>query len=602
MGRLGRAACLTRSRRPFDGSATIDANRGAPGAGRSPLMHPLSLVVLAGLLLLTAPVHGQAVNSLDRPRDPVVLRGSRLPEFQGHAPGEIVAFRYSGDWVQIPVQVDERLVLDFAEVYGRGGSTGLETRAYADPDTYVGEDPDPAFDDDDELVFMAADAGDEALFAEAVHPDGVEWGSGLELRIVDPATGDEGFVYLFTAAGLDPAAGADYVSYDFHLLSGSYLDTYNTRWGPNPEDSVVETGAYSQHFSDRWVKDELRITAGAATGVDILDRHKFLFAPGDCTRSEDTFTAAEGAFFANVDGPVRAIRSYLGANSGYLSQRNHFFYAEREDMVTFLRVHSIPGVMDLHDYSPAAIGMTYQRNPYGWPAVIDGAPDAFTAHPVEWELVTGEPGSFMTAVRLNTDIQSLDNTFFYSDDVDSQYVQCTGDGSELATSGLWAIGPLPNTDPLTGANKHFTILRSHAFAGPGATVADARLHYRHSLEQPLEVETDAFPVVDTILLAGPASAPSGTPLDFQISGAPPDSPLWLYVGREALGAVINGQLFDLGPGYKAVVTGMTGPGGGAAWTGGPVPSRFAGVTFFLEARADSGGETFDSNLHALEIQ
>ena len=59
---------------------------------------------------------------------------------------------------------------------------------------------------------------------------------------------------------------------------------------------------------------------------------------------------------------MRAIRSYIGANSGPLTQRDHIFYARREDIRTFLRVHAIPGVLDFFDYSSAAIGMTYRNN------------------------------------------------------------------------------------------------------------------------------------------------------------------------------------------------------------------------------------------------
>ena len=114
-------------------------------------------------------------------------------------------------------------------------------------------------------------------------------------------------------------------------------------------------------------------------GPDILDRNKALFAPGVCGRSEDTFDDAEGAFLANINGPVRAIRSYIGANSGPYTERTHIFYAQREDIVTDLRVHPIPGVMSFFDYSNAAIGMQYtnDRNLAGVP--IDGVPDTVAA-------------------------------------------------------------------------------------------------------------------------------------------------------------------------------------------------------------------------------
>jgi hypothetical protein len=82
------------------------------------------------------------------------------------------------------------------------------------------------------------------------------------------------------------------------------------------------------------------VRSGGATGADILDRHKNLFAPGNCVRSEDTFSAAEGAFIVNKSGPVRALRAYIGANSGPYTGRLHVFYARRELITTYLRVHA----------------------------------------------------------------------------------------------------------------------------------------------------------------------------------------------------------------------------------------------------------------------
>ncbi len=87
---------------------------------------------------------------------------------------------------------------------------------------------------------------------------------------------------------------------------------------------------------------------GNSSGVDIPDRHKELFKPGVPTRTEDTFCEgaatgfpAEGCFTANISGPVRAIRSYMGANSGFITQREHIFYEDREDINTYLKFLNI---------------------------------------------------------------------------------------------------------------------------------------------------------------------------------------------------------------------------------------------------------------------
>ncbi len=127
------------------------------------------------------------------------------------------------------------------------------------------------------------------------------------------------------------------MSYRFGLASRPYkTDVSPRRRSQPPRDSTITTSTYSQHFSDRWVDDPLRITTQGASGVDILDRHKDLFAPGTCERSEDTFSAGEGAFIVNKSGPVRALRTYVGANSGPFTERLHVFYQRREDITTYL--------------------------------------------------------------------------------------------------------------------------------------------------------------------------------------------------------------------------------------------------------------------------
>ena len=49
---------------------------------------------------------------------PVVLTGSQVPRLVGADPGAVVAFRWLNDaWEQVPVQVDERAVVDLGRVY-----------------------------------------------------------------------------------------------------------------------------------------------------------------------------------------------------------------------------------------------------------------------------------------------------------------------------------------------------------------------------------------------------------------------------------------------------------------------------------------------------
>ena len=142
----------------------------------------------------------------------------------------------------------------------------------------------------------------------------------------------------------------------------------------------------------------------------------------------------------NKVGPVRAIRSYIGANSGPLTQREHIFYEQREDIRTFLRVHAIPGPWDFFDYSSAASGMTYRNNLNTGGVTIDGTPDSPTAGALSWESVDGPQGGLSMVHTLNTDIATLTNTSHYLDDSTpgtGAETQCTGDAQAFGESGPW---------------------------------------------------------------------------------------------------------------------------------------------------------------------
>ena len=421
-------------------------------------------------------------STLTRLADPVVLTGADVSSLTGIALEDLVAFRYDSGWEQIPIQVDERAVVNYDDVYDghTNWGRGYIRLSYTDAGTFTGGDPDTALDDDDEIVFMAKDAGAKpGAFTE---PAGIIPGSGVEVAIADPLDAGQGYVYLFQQDGmLDPGAGMQYVDYQFNLLSGDYLTTYVIGSGWNPEDSTVVTGYYERHFSDRWICDGLSIYAGSASGVDILDRQKSpTRGPGSCDRTTDTYSEGEGAFVRNSGGPVRAIRSYVGCNSGPLTQRVHTYYEQREDIATYLRVHAINSVADYFDYSPDATGVMYYNNNNLAGVTIDGQQDDVAQGPVAWELVTGSHGSLVMVHAIDTDITTATLASVYLDDDDTggsspgdfEY-QCTGDEFAYGSSGPWVRGSLPNTDPTLDDPHKLETMRYIYYEEPGLTVSDA---------------------------------------------------------------------------------------------------------------------------------
>ena len=426
-----------------------------------------------------------------RDRDPLVLVGELLPRLLGEDLGRVAAFRFEDGWKQVPMQIDERKFVDFGVARGRG-PFGHGTIAYADPFTYSGADEDPRFDADDELVLMIGDAGERAPVAAAL-PEGTLLIGATEVSIIDPLDERDRYVYLFRTDGsLDPAAGQDRVRYTFDLLAGEYLSDYDNRQGPNPEESEVVTEHYRVHFPDRWVRDEINVFSGEASGVDILDRHKNMFALGVCARTEDTFSLGGGGFFANIDGPIRGIRSYLGANSGTFTQRDHMFYPQREDVVFQLRVHPIASLVGAFDYSAEATGMTYHNdlNPAG--VLVDGNQDDVALGQIEWEMITGAQGSLIMVHEIETDIDPFTYTSVYTDDIAPERTQCTGDPFEYATSGIFRNLPIPNTDPRQDPLFHLTFRRIIYYEGPDQTAQTALARWAQ-VRQPVSTTRLIYP-------------------------------------------------------------------------------------------------------------
>ncbi len=388
-----------------------------------------------------------------RSHEPIVLRGDALPALLGLSPGDIVAYRFDAEgYVAIPVQVDQRHLVDLKILRDGRGAIGDEVLAYADPENNAGEDPDATFDADDELALMAKDAGERAD-DDAPLPRGVASSPRVELTLDDPITGAERgsrTVYLFAREdpALDPAAGADYVALQFRPLTA------------RTEDTSFQTATYVTHFAARWTRDLLQIKdATGAPGVDILDRHRTIFAPGNCLRSEDTFSAGPGGVATQIDGPIRAIRSVLGANSGTYTQREHVFYESVQRTTTFLRVHAIPSIIEMLDLSEDAIGMTYSSSSAPDGVTVDGEPDEVSGPVLSWEAITGAQGTVITTHATETDIPDLVTETYYVDARDPDERQCSGDDSEFGASGNHITSGVPETDPRRARHQHLTSTR-----------------------------------------------------------------------------------------------------------------------------------------------
>ena len=479
----------------------------------------IGLVVATALVIFGFAACTPFGSTLNRPSDPVVLDGSALPKLLGTDPMHIVGFAWDGKaWHQVPVQVDQRDYVSPGLIYHLattsyptlyGTTTPYKILAYTPPPTltagyssggtYTPPDSDPTFDANDQLSFLVNDTGQQAGTSVS-DPGGVDVSSREMVTATDPlASSQVGYVYLFHSDSLTGGgAGTDGVVYNFSLDSGSYTGTYkmgsgslapNNTWGFNAEHSTVTTPSYRQTYGDRWLNNGLAITKQGLTGANILERTHY-YVTNTCSRSEDTFDGGadnpgEGAFVVNISGPVRAIRSYMGANSYKYTVNTDIFYPNREDTITELRGHAgLPGYGSADDFVTGTGGMTYS-DPGNSNVPIDGVPDSVepisyttgSTAPASWQMVSGAQGSLVTIRSLSTDITGLNVSTVYQDHNPASPAQCTGDAAAWGENGMnltSPVGSVPITDPtLTSTPANLVLSRYRYFQAPNLSTSSA---------------------------------------------------------------------------------------------------------------------------------
>jgi len=275
---------------------------------------------------------------------------------------------------------------------------------------YLGAMADPAvgLDTDDEVVFMASDAG--AMAPTSANPAGVDLSTRQQVVLADPITGAVSYVYLYLAdGGSSFTADTGYVQHerdetaDWWADRGSWvaddpekLGTSNTGYGANvggqvwtkpnldggipvamvagdeprnatdrwPLDGMtVTTPSYRATTSGRWMFRSMQVarTEGGGYGDDLIDRWKgraFQQSP-DATVSLVGFEDEQVNWEANSSllgwrsGPVRTIREIWGADSGTNVTKTETFMRDGIQHRYRVRVHPIPpdGLYTSWDYN-----------------------------------------------------------------------------------------------------------------------------------------------------------------------------------------------------------------------------------------------------------
>lgn len=278
------------------------------------------------------------ISALVRGFEPVIVRGIALDAFDGLPVDEFFVYRYGADgWRQVPAQVDE--------VTAAG--------------VYVGAE-DGLLDWNDEIVFMAADTGDQPPADQPVNrsvPQAIAW---YEIAVTDPVNpGQRGWAYLVHAKGLAATVTADYVSFDpgRHRLSSKAYVLGIGAAHPGPD----------------------HLTLGEST-VDLLDRTKvtiYCTLPIVCPINESRFLPIPDDLAK--DGPVRVVL------------RNGRIMAY-EALVRWSADYETQGrsVRFSIDFTPAALGATLFGAPMSEGIIVDGINEDIPATPASswWQLRT----------------------------------------------------------------------------------------------------------------------------------------------------------------------------------------------------------------------
>ena len=411
-------------------------------------------LMAALMLLITAAGTGTARAEVleSREAEPVVLTGSETPKLLGVAPGDVVAFawfegwnRVPDGWVPTPVQVDERKLIDYRDFRRStsGGTGGFTALGYADPAT-----DGHGLDANDEISMMAFDAGLPA--GDRQPPPGVDPDTRTSVTITDPLDpGQHAYVYLFARTGdLPQDAGYDLVDYR--------------------PDSGLTTARYDLGIRNRWQINRLTIAAAEGPDVDILDGDKFNTTGSGCEESELAFSRDGGGYAARIDGPVRAIRSVVGAGDDQFARRDYTFYEGMFETRTILDDVSGPRrVISALDFSARAIGATYRNSANQAGVKVDGNPDVLDRGPAGWEQVSGPQGSLTSVSRLVSAPPGAGLSTFQEDEAlppAGSPMLCSGDAHAYGAAGPEV--DLPGTGS-AGADR-FEMVRKTWLDGPEA--------------------------------------------------------------------------------------------------------------------------------------
>ncbi|MBI1878935.1 MAG: hypothetical protein HYR94_12080 [Chloroflexi bacterium] len=377
------------------------------------------------------PVSAMAIN---RPQDPVIVTGAKLPAHGGAPVNELVLYAYqAGIWTPIPFQIDERT----------NDITG----------TYVTSD-DGRLDANDELIFMAADAGD-SVTNNSDWPNDAASRSYLRhaIRVSDPLnSGSEAWAYLYRSPTLT-RSNTSYITWNQPaqiMTAATYIAAFNPT-------SFLGLADLKLNGNPTDVVDRQKIRAKPPFFAAFTEESLKAFIPATITLS--------------VVGPIRAVRNDSALNLTLYSSRLDFDVLFDLSVLGGISLQFIRNSLDLN---PAMSGSTYFDS-NATTATIDGANDTVPTTPrIDWyQVISGAgPGGFVvTLPSINASGGTISN--YYKDDSAVDAAD-TGDQRSFGDTGLLINAP--------GQIIQFTQV---AYILPAGTTTNVGATYFNQAKNPL---------------------------------------------------------------------------------------------------------------------
>lgn len=399
---------------------------------------------------------------------PVVLTGSQMTALLGAPTDDVFVYAFtSGTPAQIPFQVDEQ---------------NADGMFVPNGDGLLGET--------DELVFMAADAGEyepDPLLPTPggdIYPDFV-------VTLSDPLSSEQAWAYIYTSPDLTPTFAEDYVSYD----AGN--------------DRVTSPGLYSAGFN---ATNSFRDYLALGGGADILDRDKirldgYVLLPQLAFHLTENDVSKDGVHA--IDGAVRVTR--VASSTIVLSGQTitgtgtTYFYGPLIVQSISLTTPPAPVVVEYlrnsTDFNAGASGMTYYDPNNAAGKTIDGTPDSLTISPAaEWQQVSGADGTMITMVDLPDTLAGMSTYYKDNNVVDPDD---TGDQVSYGDNGFQVDDP--------PQNESFDLLIQTVFLSGNQPNVGAT--YYNQYLTPLDLQVVEF--------GEPTPVPTASPTATATATAPP---------------------------------------------------------------------------------